>query len=313
MGAPVTYGYGVGIEDLHGLGPAPEEFVIRQSNVGNMDLCQARVGLMQGQPEQDPSEAMFAGTAVHWLIDLWIDKWLEGVDLAPLSDPDWVEQGLVSVALQKDGFDLLSKFTSPVHLRQWVVECIFMLNAWVEQWMIGNAQIVEEAVGREVQLHRPLGTVKVPGRREPVVVWVSGHPDLYTRTLLVDWKTSSKNWRKGKAFGMVQDDIYSALVEWSQGIRIDQGLFVVGDRAARAWYEHPTRITEASREAALVRAYSHARDLLLGTYSFSPTNSFGDRHWPCSPKYCPAWDACPAKYIGDAKDLLSQETRSLWL
>lgn len=304
-----------GDDDGYGYVGDVTHFVLRQSWLSNMDLCGGRVGLVMYAPAREPSEAMFAGTAMHFLIDNFIDRWLAHEDLAVFNDVEWIEQYIVSVALQKEGMDLMSKFPSARHMRQWITELMFMLNSWVEDWLLvrDNASVVEQAVGRENRLYMPVGTVKRPGTREPIKVWVSGHPDLYTGDVLIDWKTSSKNWRKGKAYGMSQDDVYAALVEYNDGLKLRESIFVVGDRNSRGWHEHHARMTEASIEAARLRAWTHARDLILETWSYTPTGSFGTRHWPCRPEYCSAWDVCQAKAIGDEYDSVAMITREQWL
>jgi hypothetical protein len=260
-----------------------------------------------------PSEAMFGGTGIHFLIDTWIDTWLARKDFPYWEVPD-AATFLVLTAGAHDGFDLMSKFTSKAALYTWVSGLLDMLHAWIEGWLLvgDNASIVEQAVGREQRLYRPLGTVKVPGTKQPKQVWVTGMPDLWTGDVLVDWKTSSRNWGKDKAQGMLQDDIYAGLVEYVDGIALREGMYVVGDRSKQAWHEHHTTMTDASIEAALQRAYAHARDLILGTWSYSPTNSFGSRHWPCRPNFCSAWDRCPAKFLGDSYDNQPIEIQGVW-
>lgn len=313
----MTVGYG----DLSWYEPgmAPDDpvldYVLRQSNLGNMDLCQGRVGLMLDQTPMKPSEAMFAGTMAHYLIDEFITLWLDQEDYTHLFEAQFVRDWIVDVAAEKDDLDLRSRFSNEQALMSWIIDGVRMLNTWVEQWLLSrnNAALVEQMVGRENQMFRPLGTVKKPGQGKPIRLWVSGHPDGYTTDLLVDWKTSSKNWSKGKAFGMSQDDVYAAIIEFNEGHEIRAGLFVVCDRSKMKWHEHWTNITEASQEAAMVRAYSHARDLVLSTWSYSPTNSFGIRHWPCKPNFCSAWEICPARKTGDEYDNVNERVeRNVW-
>jgi hypothetical protein len=311
----MTHGYGNVDWWESGMEPGDNDYVLRQSNLGNMDLCQGRVGLMMDRDPLPPSEAMWRGTCAHWWIDLFIDLWLDGEqDFSTLHDVTWVLNSLIELAREKDGFDFLSRFSSPQAVRAWVTDVISLGNAWVEQWLLArdNHLIVEQAIDREIKLLRPLGTIKVPGTREPVRAWISGHPDLFEADRVVDWKTSSRNWSKGKAFGMSQDDVYAALIEWNYPVQIDSGLFVVGDATKNQWHEHHTKVTKASKEAAMQRAFRHIQSLLTETWSYTPTGAFGDRHWPCRPNFCPAWDICPAKYLADSYDNEPIQLQGVW-
>ena len=291
-----------------------DHFVIRQSRVANMDLCQGREGLMLGQDPLPPSEAMFKGTAVHYLIDRWLDHWHadELRDWSHYKDtaPDYLRM----VAKQHDGFDLDLRFSRVKAYETWVDEVVFLFHTWIEDWFLdgNNTALVEQEVGREERMFMPLGSVYVPDEKGSAIVWLAGKPDLFTADLLVDWKTSGRAWKQGKAQGLLQDDLYAALIEWTHGISIREGLYVVGDWSTNGWAEHRTRITEASIESAKRRAYAHARDLILGTWSYSPTNSFGVRHWPCKPQFCAAWDRCEAKHIGDGVGSQPIEIQGVW-
>jgi hypothetical protein len=113
---------------------------------------------------------------------------------------------------------------------------------------------------------------------------------------------------------MVQDKLYAVLVEHNEpSAQINQGLFVVGDRSNGKWHEHPTLITQASKDAALWRAYHMIRDQILGTWNYTPLDGFGKRGWHCKPQYCGVWDKCEARKTGDEFENMPQETRSEWM
>jgi len=301
-------------DKLRAWGPLPQEgdFVVRQSTFSNMDLCGGRTGLAQDLDLADapPSEAMFGGTGIHLVIDNLIDNLF--TPYSWMMNSVEFEDRLIELAQEKDGFDLRSRFSSGPVMRGWVEGLLDMGHKWLEQWGEPNLATIEQALVREDKLYRPLGLVIVNGTSRRC--WVSGHPDLATPSEIVDWKTSSRDWQKGKAQGQIQDDIYATLVEWAYPeAQINQGLFVVGDRSKGTWREHHTLVTEASKKAALDRALNHCRDLLMGTYNMTPLDNFGKRGWHCKPQYCGAWDACTSRYLGDEFDILPQETRSQWL
>lgn len=292
-------------------GPTDKDFVIRQSTDKAMRLCGGRVGLMLDQSAMLPSEAMFFGTAEHFILDDYI-SWYHGVyeDGMPVLEMDWsnVYENLIVLAADHDNLILPRCFSSESAAKQWVYEVLFAAHAWIEEvWLPWAVDV--NWFGREQKLYSPLGRVK------GVPVWLRGSPDGWDDTTLTDWKTSGRGWGKNKAYGQSQDDLYSELIFWNTGGDVDirNAQFVVYDRQRRTWTVHPTRITEQSREAARLRAFTNARDLILGTWSYLPTNSFDDRHWPCTPKFCPAWDLCPAKYLGGTTDTLPREEQEVWL
>jgi len=295
--------------------PTPGDYVIRQSNVGNMTLCQGRVGEMIGRDPLPPSEAMFFGTAVHYMIDDFIAWYNDEVGGPGDEHPDipvlemtWqdVYAWLSRIALEHDSLDLGTKFRNNDAAKQWTHEVMFAVNTWVEQvWLTWGVSLPIE--GREVQLFAPLGQVDGRG------VWMSGHPDAWTRDILIDWKTSGKAWRKNKQYGMVQDDVYAELVAWNFGYDIASSTFVVYNRQKREWNFHPATITIGSRNSARIRAFEHARDLILGTFGHAPTDVFGNRPWYCSPKFCSAWDHCLARNLGGTLDSAKIEIQGRWL
>lgn len=298
-----------------GTQPHEDDFVIRQSAVSNGELCGGRNGLALDQPQTPPSEAMFGGTAIHLVVDHLIDNIMDP-GTHPM-DHESIFSELADLAQEKDGFDLASRFSSPAIMQGWVEHCIGMGNQWLEDWGIPNMATIEQAIVREDQLFMPLGLVTVnPGGsgERGVRVWLSGHPDLATPDLIVDWKTSSRAWAKGKAQAAIQDDLYALLVEHNYpDVEIFNGLFVVGNRATGRWDSHPTRITQASKEAALHRAFLQGQQLLLGTWTYSPLDGFGKRGWHCKPEYCGSWDVCPARRIGDDYETDTQVTRTDWM
>lgn len=282
------------------------DFVFRQSTTSNMDLCGGRgVGTLPDAVQIPPSEAMFGGTGIHFVIETLTDQLLAGVGGELRTD--WLLDHLSRMA-EEEGFDLRSRFTNQTALAEWVIHVRDMGYAWLEQWGTPNWHLLEQAIVREDKLYRPLGYDSKGKTR----IWLSGHPDLALDDEITDWKTSSRNWQAGKAQGAVQDDIYAALVDWNFGTDIRKGRFVVGDRAKGVWVEHFTNITPASKEAAIQRAWIHADSLINETWSYTPTNTFGKRGWHCKPQYCSQWDACPFKALGDEWDDMPQETRVIW-
>ena len=302
---------------LRAWGPEPAEgdFVTRQSTVSNMDLCGGRNGLplQHNLPDAPPSEAMFSGTSIHLVVDHLIDNTMGIASPWDLSHDVFGDE-LQVLAQEKDNFRLRPCFSSQGVWNGWVDHILDMGHKWLEQWGIPNWATIEQAIVREDKLYRPLGIVYDYSTTKSTRCWVSGHPDLATADMIVDWKTSSRNWQKGKAQGAVQDDIYAALVEWNfPNVTINQGLFVVGDRGKGTWHEHPTLITQASKEAALDRALAHARDLLLGTWNLTPNDNFGKRGWHCKPQFCGAWNVCTARKLGDEFENVAMVTRTDWM
>jgi hypothetical protein len=251
---------------------------------------------------------MFGGTAIHLVIDHMIDNIVEGAswDLSP----EAVFDELKVLAQEKDGFDLVSRFSTPAIMRGWVEHCVGMGDTWLEDWGIANMAMLEQAIVREGQLFMPLG---YEGQTE-TRMWLSGHPDLATPDVITDWKTSSRKWKPSKAQGMVQDDLYALLVEYNfPEAEIYSGMFVVGNRSSGHWDPHPTRITTASKEAAMTRAFVQAQQLLLGTWTYNLLDGFGSRNWHCKPEYCGSWDICPARKNGDDYERDPQVTRTDWM
>lgn len=282
------------------------DFVFRQSNVSGAELCGGRVALDLQHGPFAPTEAMFGGTGIHLVIDHLIDNVL-GLDHWDLS-VDAVMDDLETLA-HEDGFILASRFTNVNVYTGWVEGLIDMGHAWLEQWGEPNMPLIEAAIVREDKLFMPLGYSSTGVR-----LWLSGHPDLATPHAIIDWKTSTRNWPKGKAQGAIQDDLYSLLVESNYPeANIGWGAFIVGDRSSGKWHENKTLITQQSKDAARERALRAANQVLEGHYSFTPLDGFGKRNWHCKPKFCATWDLCPYRYLGDEFDNQPEEDRSLWL
>ena len=287
-----------------------DRLILRQSDVANATLCNGRVYLARELAvELPPSEAMFFGTLMHGLIEQFIEDYTAHEDLDWISDPDRVRH--IAHALWQDEVwtvELADAFYSPTAYKAWISEAMMLLSSWVEGWFLNNVDLIADTVVSEEILWIMLGVDPTFGTE----VWLRGTPDLATPWLLVDWKTSGRAWAKGKALGSMQDDVYAGLLRHNYELRIENALFVVGNRASRKWEEHPTRVTEASIEAAMFRAWQVGQMLLFDSPTYTPTTSFGQRSWHCRPQYCSVWDQCQAKALGDTFDAQPQEVRSRW-
>lgn len=280
--------------------PLERDFVIRQSHVQSMMLCQGRVALPVdlGWPALPPNEAMFFGTVVHAAIEEFIAD-IDIHDDDPwgwIGNPDFYLQ-VADECAKTEGVALGTIVAYPAQ-RQWSHEIMFAVNKWVEQvWLPWLVEF--RILGQEREMFMPLGTFtpnaddEYPHAKKKV--WLKGTPDLWVRDLLIDWKTAGSGWRPGKADGLIQDFLYAALIEYNTGEKLRAARFAVYDRAARRWDAHDTSFTDEQIEAAKQQAYIQARALYRLEYSFNPYNGYGKRGWQCD--YCDVASECDAQRL----------------
>jgi hypothetical protein len=254
--------------------PTPADFIIRVSTVIDQELCQGRsiIPALLKWPSFPPNEPMMFGTVAHALIEAEI----AGKPIPYVPD-------LVKAALILDGITGYE----PAYVNQkFITSVLIARNKWVEQVMPG----LEYEAGPywvEARLHRPLGMV------DGKPVWLRGTSDLATPTIIIDWKTAGKAWRKGRAEKSIQLPLYRSLVEWNHEVAPDLGSYVVYNRDKKEWNSHLVPLTNDKVNGALLRAFVQARAAVRQEYTLSPAGDFQERAWYCKPAFCNAWDACP--------------------
>lgn len=263
-----------------------EDTLVRQSIIGQMQLCPQRVAL-QGKPGylKAVSEPLVFGTLVHELIACDLQEGERQAERLMKWD-DWVEP-----ILQEQyewTIDLIPK------RREFYTEVGTAYRAWVSHVLpeIETSKIM--ALEEEMQLY--LGEGRSGG------VWFQGTADLVLEDVIVDWKTSRKGWKDSKAQFGIQPTLYPPLIKQTYNKSVRSFAYWVFDRQKRQWTPHYTKRRIRTINAGLHIAYDYGLQIEAEIFPATPLdeNYFEyKRGWWCSPKYCEAWNICEYNSLPD--------------
>jgi hypothetical protein len=267
--------------------PADDALVVRPSSWQGFQLCGYRVAL-SGEEGFDgtSSEPMAWGSGVHKLNANHILTG-HGADGPAEAMQVWIEE------MADKGENILN-YASSSYLLQQSQEMLAAHKLWIARFWEPVGQHLEVLTVEETR-QRPLGVL--PSGRE---VWIRGTADFVTVAKVWDWKTAGRGWKRGKAESNIQHTIYAWLVEALTAV--SEAAYVVYNRQTAEWSWDDTTlpVTADSIAVALRAMYEMALQIDTGTATASPhvRGGFGDgRSWACSPKFCGAWNICPAKHL----------------
>jgi len=275
--------------------PEPDlnsDTVVRQSTINQITLCGYRK-LLEGQEGylDAVSEPMVFGSAAHYLIARHLE--LGDIPHDDIQNMDvWIEDMLVT-----DYDWSLSQVPSP---RDFFAE----IEASYAQWRMVVLPTLPPLITQEQEMWMYLGEGKNHKRLEKGSsrIYLKGTPDAVFEGVVVDWKTSGRAWKETKAHKALQADLYMALVKQNLDVSIRDWIFWVYNRRGRVWEAIPTKRRIKDIDSSLLRAYDYGLALEAGILPATPyTDTFGEmrRGWYCSPKFCGAWNICPAKFLHD--------------
>ena len=263
------------------------DIVIRQSLIGQLQLCAGRVGFQNHEGYlESVSEPLVFGQCVHHIIaeDLIHD---EQQDKLLQSMGDWVDEIL------HEQYDWSLKQVPDVP------KFFSEIGVAYRLWRKTVRPKLSDILSIEEEQTLFLGE----GRQSNI--WLQGTGDVVTATSLVDWKTSGRGWKQVKADVSIQASLYMPLTKQNLGESIRKFTFWVFNRQAGAWQRHVTHRKVEQIDSALATAYQHGLQLEAEVFPCTPVpeSSFNKkRGWYCSPKFCGAWNICDAKYMNDGKD-----------
>lgn len=248
-----------------------------------------RVGYQDHEAYIKPvSEALTFGTLVHYLIEQDLRVGERRLDM--LSNmSEWVEPILVeqydwSLSQVPNVPQFLSEIS--VAYRTWATQVLPRLN-------------LKKLVALEPEMMTYLGE----GRRGNI--FLQGTADQVYSTYLRDLKTARSGWKLEKAELSIQASLYPALVKDAFGISVQKFIFDVYNKSKSLWDSYERQTPVKVIDAALETAYRNGLKLEAGIFTAHPVpeSSFSKkRGWYCSPKFCPAWNACTMKYLVDDVD-----------
>lgn len=266
------------------------DILVRQSLIGDMQFCEYRVKLKTHEGYLESlSEAATFGTCIHYLISEDLTTGEPRLDLISNME-EWVEEILVaedwSLSKVPNAQDFMTELTNAYRI-----------------WRHEVYPQLPEAISLEEEMYLPLGGS----------YYLRGTSDAVFDNVIMDWKTSGRDWKEGKADMSIQASLYMALVKQNLGKSIRKFEFWVFNRKKREWVSFPTSRRIKEINSALLSAYDYAYKMDKEAYTATPvTDTFGKkvRGWYCSPKWCGAWNICPAKYLNDNKNETEIAVRS---
>jgi hypothetical protein len=279
------------------LSPPDDVFIIRQSTIGQLQLCGMREYYRNHDGYVDyVSEPLLFGILFHAAVeqilldDMSIIQVLDQDNLRMLAEVEETNRQVAISNLDKFHWDNLRA----------------ALVSWYDTlWPSISSQ---ELLVVEEKLYAPLSDK----------VWLQGSPDVITRAgsgsvVGRDWKTAGRGWKPEKAEASLQPALYSYLVEQNYGYKVDEWVFHVFNRRAHDWEHHAVGGWDI--DAAIQMALRYAEMLQNGLFVPNPTQygSFSlKRAWYCSARFCPAWNVCEYKtIINDDKDIDELRTEEL--
>ncbi len=263
-----------------------QDTLIRQSTIGQMQLCPGRVKWVDHPEHLDMlSEPLVFGTCVHEII---ANHLLEGKlqEKMLLSMDVWIEQLLV------DDYDWTLKKVPLV--RDFFSEIAVAYRSWVThvEPTLDSKQII--AVEQRQLMYL--------GEGNSGNIFLHGTADLVFSNLLMDWKTSRRAWKQQKADFSIQASLYMPLHKQTLEVSIQEFWFWVFNRGAGVWSLLKTTRTTDQIDAALATALEYGRQIEAKAFPCTPVPeaSFNkQRGWYCKPKFCSAWNVCDSKFMND--------------
>ena len=263
-----------------------QDTLIRQSTIGQMQLCPGRVKWVDHPEHLDMlSEPLVFGTCVHEII---ANHLLKGKlqETMLLSMDVWIEQLLVEnydwtlkkIPLVRDFFSEIA-----VAYRSWISNVLPTLD-------LENVITVEEK------------QLMYLGKGNSGNIFLHGTADLVMTELLIDWKTSGRAWKQHKADFSIQASLYMPLHKQSLELSIQDFWFWVFNRQTGVWSLLKTKRTVAQIDSALNTALEYGRQIEAKAFPCTPVPeaSFNKkRGWYCQPKFCSAWNVCDSKFMND--------------
>lgn len=259
--------------------------LIRQSTIGQFQLCPARVGYQGQEGFLDPvSERMAFGTCVHYLAAADLQAGEARTDLL-LNMNEWVEAILV------EQYD-------------WSLELVDKPREFFEQISVAyrnwrthvRPTIKGEVIAIEEDCYLNLG----PGRTGDI--WLRGTQDVVLSNVVMDWKTSSAVWKQEKADLSLQASLYLALTKQALGVATQKFIFWTYHRPSREWTPVTTTRKVGHINSALETAYNYGLQLEAGIFPATPVPESAfqkKRGWYCGPNYCGGWNVCTSKSLAD--------------
>lgn len=263
-----------------------QDTLIRQSTIGQMQLCPGRVKWVDHPEHLDMlSEPLVFGTCVHEII---ANHLLEGKlqEKMLLSMDVWIEQLLV------DDYDWTLKKVPLV--RDFFSEIAVAYRSWVThvEPTLDSKQII--AVEQRQLMYL--------GEGNSGNIFLHGTADLVFSNLLMDWKTSRRAWKQQKADFSIQASLYMPLHKQTLEVSIQEFWFWVFNRGAGVWSLLKTKRSTDQIDAALATALEYGRQIEAKAFPCTPVPeaSFNkQRGWYCKPKFCSAWNVCDSKFMND--------------
>lgn len=263
-----------------------QDTLIRQSTIGQMQLCPGRVKWVDHPEHLDMlSEPLVFGTCVHEII---ANHLLEGKlqEKMLLSMDVWIEQLLV------DDYDWTLKKVPLV--RDFFSEIAVAYRSWVTH--------VEPTLDSEQIIAVEQRQLMYLGEGNSGNIFLHGTADLVFSNLLMDWKTSRRAWKQQKADFSIQASLYMPLHKQTLEVSIQEFWFWVFNRGAGVWSLLKTKRSTDQINAALATALEYGRQIEAKAFPCTPVPeaSFNkQRGWYCKPKFCSAWNVCDSKFMND--------------
>lgn len=263
-----------------------QDTLIRQSTIGQMQLCPGRVKWVDHPEHLDMlSEPLVFGTCVHEIIANHLqegklqEKMLLSMDV-------WIEQLLV------DDYNWTLKKVPLV--RDFFSEIAVAYRSWVTH--------VEPTLDSEQIIAVEQRQLMYLGEGNSGNIFLHGTADLVFSNLLMDWKTSRRAWKQQKADFSIQASLYMPLHKQTLEVSIQEFWFWVFNRGAGVWSLLKTKRSTDQINAALATALEYGRQIEAKAFPCTPVPeaSFNkQRGWYCKPKFCSAWNVCDSKFMND--------------
>jgi len=264
-----------------------QDTLIRQSTLGQMQLCPGRVGFdgKEGHLAMI-SEPLAFGTCTHEIISQHLING-EQQDKMLLSMDEWVEAILVE--------DYEWSLSQVYNVRDFFAELAVAYRTWVTN-VLPTIPLDRIVLVEQEQL-------MFLGEGNMGNVFLRGTADLVLDNLLLDWKTSGRAWKQSKADFSVQASLYMPLHHQTLELNTREFWFWVYNRQKATWELLKTERTIAQIDAAMATALQYGLQIEAGAFPCTPVPeaSFNKaRGWYCKPKFCSAWNICDAKFMNDS-------------
>ena len=273
------------------LAPPDGATLIRQSDIGQMQLCPTRLQLKEKEGYSDfLSEPLLFGSVVHAAIE----HLMSGSAMLAVLDQQWIDTA-IAVCEEERGNNTFVEAAFYDALR----ECVMQWDANVRPLLNTDTH------NQEQLLFAPLDDTNFWLRGTPDIFWLSG-PEA------IDWKTAGRGWKAEKAQNILQAPLYTHLIEQNYGLFVAEWTFWVYNRSKKLWEAFPRFVDRQQVECAVQTALQYSRQIVADVFPATPVpyGSFTDkRGWYCSPRFCAAWNICDMKgVLGDGKHLLEERT-----